>query len=55
MSREEFAGYLRGSAIKYLARCNKKGGLEDMRKARHFVDKLIAHEMENPSEIVRVS
>lgn len=41
MSREQFAGYLRGNAIKYLARCDDKGGIEDLKKARHYLDKLI--------------
>ena len=41
MSREEFAGYLRGNVLKYMARCNDKGGIEDVRKARHYIDKLI--------------
>ncbi len=41
MSREQFAGFLRGNAIKYLARCEAKGGVEDLRKARHYLDKLI--------------
>jgi hypothetical protein len=41
MSAEAFAGFLRGNAIKYLARCDKKGGVEDLRKARHYLDKLI--------------
>ena len=41
LSREEFAGYLRGNVIKYMARCNDKGGIEDVRKARHYIDKLI--------------
>lgn len=41
MSREEFAGYLRGNVIKYMARCNDKGGIEDVQKARHYIDKLI--------------
>jgi hypothetical protein len=41
MSTEAFAGFLRGNAIKYLARCDKKGGVEDLRKARHYLDKLI--------------
>ena len=41
MSREEFTGYLRGNVIKYMARCNDKGGIEDVRKARHYIDKLI--------------
>jgi len=41
MSTEAFAGFLRGTVIKYLARCDKKGGVEDLRKARHYLDKLI--------------
>lgn len=41
MSREAFTGFLRGNAIKYLARCDKKGGLEDLKKARHYIDRLI--------------
>ena len=41
MSREEFTGYLRGNVIKYMARCHDKGGIEDVRKARHYIDKLI--------------
>jgi len=41
LSTEEFSGYLRGCAIKYLARCRKKGGLEDLKKARHYLDKMI--------------
>lgn len=45
MSREAFAGFLRGNAIKYLARCDDKGGIEDLKKARHYLDKLI--EVEN--------
>ena len=41
MSREEFTGFLRGNVIKYIARCNEKGGIEDLKKARHYLDKLI--------------
>jgi hypothetical protein len=41
MSKEEFVGYLRGNVIKYTARCNKKGGIEDLKKARHYLDKLL--------------
>lgn len=41
MSQEEFVGMLRGNAIKYVARCNAKGGVEDIKKARHYLDKLI--------------
>lgn len=42
MSAEAFEGFLRGSAIKYIARSDKKGNkIEDYRKARHNLDKLI--------------
>lgn len=35
----EFLGFLRGNAVKYLARCNDKGGVEDVRKAKHYLEK----------------
>jgi hypothetical protein len=41
LTPDEFSGFLKGNAIKYLARCNAKGGLEDVKKARHYLDKLI--------------
>lgn len=41
MTPEQFKGFLRGNAIKYLARCDDKGGVEDLKKARHYLDKLI--------------
>lgn len=41
MTHEQFSGFLRGNAIKYLARCDDKGGIEDLKKARHYLDKLI--------------
>lgn len=39
MTNEEFSAFLRGNVIKYLAR--QKNGLEDLKKARHVLDKLI--------------
>ena len=47
MSPEAFEGFLLGSAIAYLARYHTvdvsgKGGLQDVLKARHYLDKLIA-------------
>ena len=45
MSHEAFCGYLQGNAIKYLARYRSKGGIEDLRKARHYIEKLIEAEM----------
>jgi len=41
MTPEEFRGFLKGNSIKYLARCNSKGGVEDVKKARHYIDKLV--------------
>lgn len=42
MSADEFAGYLRGCAIKYLWRCNDKNArTQDLQKARAYVDKLV--------------
>ncbi len=37
----EFEAYLRGNVIKYIARYDKKGGLQDLLKAQHYLSKLI--------------
>jgi hypothetical protein len=34
-------GYLEGNATKYIARWRKKNGLEDLKKAEHYINKLI--------------
>jgi hypothetical protein len=34
-------GFLEGNAIKYLTRWRDKGGVQDLQKARHYIDKLI--------------
>ncbi len=34
-------GYFDGTAIKYLTRWRDKGEIEDLRKAIHFIEKLI--------------
>lgn len=42
MTPDQFAGFLRGNAIKYLARAGSKGpAREDVAKARHYLDKLL--------------
>jgi hypothetical protein len=41
MTPEQFKGFLWGNVIKYIARWQDKGGIEDLRKARHYMDKLI--------------
>ncbi len=33
--------YFEGNIIKYVSRWRTKGGVEDLRKARHYLDKLI--------------
>ena len=38
---EQFKGFLRGNVQKYCWRCDKKNGLEDLKKARWYLDKLI--------------
>lgn len=38
-------GYLDGNAVKYLSRWRHKHGIEDLRKARHYIDKLIETEI----------
>lgn len=42
-------GFIEGSVIKYVSRWRSKGGLEDLRKARHFLDMLIELESGGPS------
>lgn len=37
-------GFCEGCAIKYLTRWKAKGGIEDLKKARHFIDLLIEME-----------
>jgi len=34
-------GYFEGNIVKYLSRWRTKGGVEDLLKARHYLDKLI--------------
>ena len=36
--------FMEGNIIKYLARWRDKGGIQDLEKARHYLDKLIEHE-----------
>lgn len=38
-------GFFEGNAIKYITRWRKKGGVEDLRKARHYIDMLIQQEV----------
>jgi hypothetical protein len=44
MSKEELAGYYRGNVVKYLWRYKTKGGLQDLKKAKVYLEWLIQHE-----------
>jgi hypothetical protein len=37
-------GYFEGSVVKYVSRWRSKNGIEDLKKARHFLDLLISFE-----------
>lgn len=37
-------GFMEGSAIKYLTQWRDKGGIEDLKKAKHFIEMLIEME-----------
>lgn len=41
MSQEGFRGYLIGNIIKYICRFPFKNGLQDLEKAKWYLDKLI--------------
>ena len=41
MSAEEFQGYLKGNAIKYLWRYRHKNGVQDLQKAYWYNNRLI--------------
>ena len=34
-------GYFEGNIVKYVSRWRDKGGINDLKKARHYLDKLI--------------
>ena len=40
-------GFFEGNVIKYCTRWRDKGGLSDLRKARHYLDMLIELESKN--------
>ena len=39
--------YLEATAIKYLCRWRNKGGVQDLQKAKHFIDLLIEFQNDN--------
>lgn len=47
MSRDAYCGFLKGNVIKYVFRYEKKNGLEDLKKAKVYLDWLIEAEVKN--------
>jgi hypothetical protein len=41
MTEDQYRGYLMGNVIKYIARFQDKGGVLDLQKCKHYLDKLI--------------
>ena len=41
LTSEEYIGYLRGNSLKYRWRVRYKNGIEDLRKARWYEERLI--------------
>jgi len=47
LTPSEFRGYIKGNILKYIWREYNKNGVEDLKKARWYLDRLIKN-MENP-------
>lgn len=47
LSSEEMNGFYKMNVIKYVARCDRKNGLEDLQKARDYLNLLIASYEDN--------
>jgi len=45
--------YIEGNIIKYVVRWRDKGGIDDLRKARHYLDMLIEMESKCTVQIAR--
>jgi len=45
MTDEQLIGFMMGNVIKYVARWQEKNGIEDLRKASHYLEKLIEVEL----------
>lgn len=43
LSPEEYRGYAKGQVLKYITRERHKNGLEDLKKARWYLDRLIKY------------
>lgn len=46
-------GYMAGNVIKYVSRYQEKNGIEDLKKARHYIDMLIEFEQKAEKKPVK--
>jgi hypothetical protein len=46
---DNYLGWGEGCAIEYLSRWRSKGGIDDLRKAKHTIDLIIEHELSSQS------
>ena len=44
LTAEAFRGYLEGNVIKYLSRWRDKGGVQDLKKAQWYLNRLVKRE-----------
>lgn len=47
-------GYMAGNVIKYVARYQDKNGIEDLKKARHYIHMMIEFEQEADKKPVKL-
>lgn len=52
LTSEEFAGFCKGNALKYMARAAAKGRVEDLKKAEWYQERLITYAQEHGEEAV---
>jgi hypothetical protein len=50
MTPEQFKGYLKGNILKYCWRFEQKGGVEDLKKAQWYLNKMIEQYEQKPKE-----
>ena len=48
---ENSIGFFEGNIISYVCRWHSKNGLEDLQKAKHYIDKLIELHLQAPREL----
>jgi hypothetical protein len=50
VNKPPFQGYLVGNVLKYCWRYESKGGIEDVRKARWYLDRLLSELERDPKQ-----